>query len=582
MENIFISGKEYVFEDNGQNFIFTLSGKEDSGIVTLRVRMDFRKKIQPQKVSMRFTQAALGADGVWTACGGLNRMLKPDWKPFTINARSVTEYPVLAVVSFDDTNVCTLSVKDSEKPCSIKAGYREEGSVLVYEVEWFFDVVEEMESYETELSIDFRPVHFAKTVGVIQEWFARQYDLKPAPEAAFKPAFSTWYCFHQKVYREKLLAECREARKLGLETVILDDGWQTEDNSRGYGYSGDYLPAKAKVGDIRTLTEEIHAIGMKSMLWFSLAFSGDFAKGTEKFGNMSLYHSDDLKAYVVDPRFKEVREHIVCYCSEAVREWGFDGLKLDFIDSFYLTKESAVRHGTDCASIEEGIKRLFDELSIALRKIKQDVLVEFRQSYIGPAMQRLGNMLRVGDCPGSLVQNRVSLIDLRLIAGERAVHADPVEWHTEESAQNIARYLINCVFATLQYSAYPSELTETQRKVSRKYISFMRKYEDVLLHGDLIPHGVLCNYISCEACKGDDAVIAVYADVISNIVKKNTVVLNGGMEDRVLVDTKEKRYAYTIEDCTGEEIEHGKISGTCSLNVPIGGFAYLCETSDIS
>lgn len=577
MKKINISDNEYVIDDNGQNFSFILSGEEDGGIVTLRVRMDFGRKIQPKKVSLRFSRAALGADGVWTACGGLNRVLTPDWSPFKVNVRSVTEYPVLSVVSFDDTNVLTISVKDCEKPCCIKAGYREEGSVILYEVEWFVDVVEEMESYETELSIDCRPVHFAKAVGRVQESFARQYALKPAPESAFKPVFSTWYCFHQQVYRERLLEECRKAKALGLETVILDDGWQAEDNSRGYGYSGDYRPAKGKVGDICTLTKEIRRIGLKSMIWFSLAFSGDFAEGTKKFGAMSLYHSDELNAYVVDPRFKEVRDHIVSYCTEAVRDWGFDGLKLDFIDSFYLTKQSAVREGTDCASIEEGIKRLFSQLNESLGAVKKDVLIEFRQRYVGPAMQRLGNMLRVGDCPGSLLQNRVSLIDLRLIAGERAVHADPVEWNVDERPENIARYFINVIFSTLQYSAYPSELTQTQRKVSEKFIRFMKEYEEVLQHGELIPHGMLCNYPSCEAYKGESAVIAIYADVISEIVKKNTVLLNGGNRNRVIVDTKEKRYAYTIEDCTGEKAEQGEISGLCALNVPVGGFAYLCE-----
>ena len=82
--------------------------------------------------------------------------------------------------------------------------------------------------------------------------------------------------------------------------------------------------------------------------------------------------------------------------------------------------------------------------------------------------------------------------------------------------------------------------------------------------------------------KGDNAIIAVYAERFFELTEKNTVVLNGGMENRVVVNTKEKRYAYTIEDCTGEEIEYGNISGTCSLNIPIGGFAYLCEISEPS
>lgn len=577
MKTLTINGITYCLNDNGQDFDCDLSGEEVDDIVALHVCMNFKKRMQPKKVSLSFSTPALGADGVWSACGGLNRVITPDWNPFTVNVRSVSEYPILSVVSFDDSNVCTLSLSDAEKPCSLKVGYREEHSYLVYTIEWFTDIVEEMERYDAKLIIDYRNIHFSKAIKYASKLLENKYELTPAPPTAFKPVFSTWYCFHQEVYRERLLTECREAKKLGLDTVIIDDGWQTEDNSRGYGYSGDYRPAKAKVGDIHSLTNEIRNIGMKSMLWFSLAFYGDYAGHTDKFGKMALYHSDDLKAYVVDLRFKEVRDHIVSYCVEAVRDWGFDGLKLDFIDSFYLTQDSAVRTGTDCSSIEEGIKRLFAELKQSFQEIKQDVLIEFRQRYVGPVMQRLGNMLRVGDCPGSLVQNRVSLMDLRLISDGCAVHCDPIEWNTQESAENVARYLINCVFSTLQYSAYPTELTEQQRKVSRKYIDFMKEYEDVLQHGELIPYGMLNNYVACAGTKDDISVIAVYADTIVDVDNKNTIILNGGTKNRVVINIKEKKYSYRVESCFGEKIAEGEASSMCEINVPIGGFLYCAQ-----
>lgn len=241
---------------------------------------------------------------------------------------------------------------------------------------------------------------------------------------------------------------------------------------------------------------------MKSILWLSIAFSGDDSPCTEKFKNMALYHDDGQKAYVVDPRFKAVRDHIVSYCTEAVEKWGFDGLKLDFIDCFYLTEKVVERNGIDCYSIEEGINRLINELNRKLKSVKEDVLIELRQRYIGSVMQRLGNMLRVRDCPGSLLQNRIGIIDLRLIAGEHAVHDDPLEWNVSASTETVAKYLINGVFGVLQYSAFPSELTDEQRAVNTNYIRFMKEYEEVLLHGDIIPTGVCSNYTSCKGVKG--------------------------------------------------------------------------------
>lgn len=211
----------------------------------------------------------------------------------------------------------------------------------------------------------------------------------------------------KETYREKVLEECRKAKDIGLDLVIIDDGWQTEDNGRGYAFVGDYQPAKEKLGDIKSFVDEVHDIGLKCMLWYSVAFLGDSSIRAEEFKNMALYYDAGLKTYIVDPRFKKIREYIVGYCVEAVKEWGFDGLKLDFIDWFHLTPETTIRSGIDCLSLEEGIRRLIDDLNEELKAIKEDVLIEFRQGYIGPVMQKLGNILRVGDCPGSLLQNRI-------------------------------------------------------------------------------------------------------------------------------------------------------------------------------
>ena len=102
--------------------------------------------------------------------------------------------------------------------------------------------IEPIESCQTELFIDLRSIHFARAVGCAVERLNKKYDLQPAPDLAFKPLFSTWYCFHQELYRSRVLEECRKAKELGLELVVIDDGWQTEDKSRGYAFAGDYRP----------------------------------------------------------------------------------------------------------------------------------------------------------------------------------------------------------------------------------------------------------------------------------------------------------------------------------------------------
>ena len=567
MKRIDIAGRQFYWEDCGAA-LSGIDGKEAEGRLNLRLHLVFPGKTGKEKGILKFSMPALRTDGVWSACGGLNRWLTPDWGPVVLPVRSVCEYPVVSVVSFDDRNVLTVSCADTR--CTLRAGYREEKSELVFEAVWEAEIPGAEESFYTELFLDFREIHFSGCVRSAADLLRGKYGLTPAPAAAFAPVFSTWYCFHQELNREKLLDECRAAKSLGLETVILDDGWETEDTGRGFGYTGDYLPAEKKVGNIRTLTAELRELGLKSMIWFSLAFAGDFSQSTEKYKGMSLYHDDVQHAYVVDPRFPEVRAHIVGYCTKAVRDWGFDGLKLDFIDSF-RTDNKELRDGMDCGSLEEGIKRLTDSLKTALRAIRDDVLIEFRQRYVGPVMQRLGNMFRVGDCPGSLLQNRVSSIDLRLIAGENAVHSDPLEWNEGESPETIATYFIHTIFSVLQYSVFPSGLTDAQRAVSANYIRFMKEYEDILLHGTLEPSGVLYNYLSCKAANDRGSVVALYAPVSTTLRERLVVLLNGSLTDGIVVDPDGKEYRYSIVDCFGNIVSEGRVCALAKLIVPIGG-----------
>ena len=569
-----VCGREYLCEDFGQNFRWTLTGEEKEGVTTLSLTLDFKGKLRPKKTALSFSLPALGADGCWSACGGVNRVLTPDWGPFTVNSRSVAGMPVLSILSEDDVNVLTASLSDAETPCALKAGYREEDSLLAVTLEWFLDVTESMTGYRAQIVIDERRLPFYECVKEASGRLRKKYGAVNAPPAAHAPAFSTWYCFHQNLEYERILKECRAARDLGLETVIIDDGWHTTDNSRGFGYCGDYRPQKEKVGDIRLLTKEIHSLGLKAMLWYSVAFSGDFSAQSERFRPLSLYHDGAQNACVLDPRFPQVREHIWKYCEEAIGDWDFDGLKLDFIDSFRLTQETAERAGINCESLEEGIRRLTEGLKEKLVRIKPDVLIEFSQAYIGPSMQSLGNMLRVGDCPGSSLQNRVGTIDLRLIAGGAAVHSDPLEWNEKETPENIARAFINVIFSTVQFSVYPSKLTEAQRAVCERYIRFIKEYRSVLQAGEFYPCGVLHNYLAATAAGENKEVTAIFSDTCVRVKNKEAVLLNAGGRYAVIAELP-SLYRYRIEDCMGKSLFFGTASGLASLPVPVGGIAFL-------
>ena len=242
-----------------------------------------------------------------------------------------------------------------------------------------------------------------------------------------------------------------------MKGIIVDDGWQTDDNKRGYAFCGDWEISRRRFPDMPAHVAKIHELGMKYVVWFSVPFVGEHSKAYERFKGKYLYESKRLNTAVLDPRFPEVREYLINIYENAMREWGIDGFKLDFIDTMHFDGEDpAVAEnyaGRDIKCLPEAVDLLLSDTMRRLRAIKPDVLIEFRQSYIGPAIRKYGNMFRASDCPADVLSNRLRTLDLRLTTGTTAVHSDMLEWNCAESAEVAALQLLNILFSVPQ--AFP-------------------------------------------------------------------------------------------------------------------------------
>ncbi len=75
---------------------------------------------------------------------------------------------------------------------------------------------------------------------------------------------ATYFHFNQ----EKLVSLARQAAELGIEMLVLDDGWfgKRDDDNSGLG---DWYANERKLGgSLKELGDQIHALGMKFGLWF--------------------------------------------------------------------------------------------------------------------------------------------------------------------------------------------------------------------------------------------------------------------------------------------------------------------------
>ena len=448
----------------------------------------------------------------WYPTCRFDRSLRVDWQG-PVKSKISSSAPVDCFYNAAARNRFTMALSDVFTQLGCALGVREEDGMLLCRVEIPLDATGATHEYAVTLYRDRDDVSFAEALRRVSAWWEEGCGLTPmpVPEAARDGMYSTWYSFHQATVAEDIEAECARAAALGFKTVIVDDGWQTGDGQRGYAFCGDWEPCPEKIPDMRAHVAKIHALGMKYVLWYSVPFMGYRSKHWEAFKGKLLCRLDRMGAGVLDPRYPEVRAYLIDTYERALKDWDLDGFKLDFIDSFNPGSNPlpALTPEMDYALVEDAVNRLMTDVMKALRAIRPDILIEFRQSYIGPAMRAFGNMFRVGDCPADPLSNRVGSVDLRLLSGGTAVHSDMLMWHRDDAAEAAARQILSVIFAVPQISVRLEDLTPEHRRMLVFWLGFLREHRE-LLRAPLevsAPHNL---YPLVRAQKDGEAVIALY------------------------------------------------------------------------
>jgi len=516
-------------------------------------------------------------------------------------SKATSGAPVIVLHSYTGLNRLTFAFSDALNPLTVRAALVEETAIYNCSVDLFHEPGSPIQQYQASLRLDTRPLPYYESLEDISRWWAAMPEYRPArvPEVARLPMYSSWYSFHQAVDPGAIEDQCRQAKALGCEAVIVDDGWQTDDNSRGYAYCGDWEPALSKIPDMQAHVARVHQIGMKYLLWYSVPFMGPYAKNYPRFEGKFLHQVNWGNWYVLDPRFPEVREYLIGLYERAVGEWDIDGLKLDFVDSFdtqpYIPAgsppppqvpedaQSRLQAGWDYTSVPMAVDRLLTDTIERLRRIKPEVMVEFRQSYIGPLMRKYGNMFRSGDCPADSLSNRLHTLDIRLLCGDTAAHSDMLMWHPEEAVESAALQFTHILFSVPQVSMLLDKLPARHLEMVRFWLRFWREHRDVLLDGKLMPLHPELFYPLVLAETSQKLLAAVYASQavpLGTSLPPQLLLVNAKLEENLVLDLVADLGTRRLEvfDCTGGLVSQEQVSlsaGLHRLQVPPAGVVLL-------
>ena len=561
------------------------------GIILLDFEIEYESPRIPSMVKVEWNVSCIDLYSMWGPNLGLTRLISADWAKRTCRSRLAAGAPFHSLVSFDGMNGVTVAVSDAQTPIEIASGICEETSEVACELRFFTEQINQISSYHASIYVDTRRIRYEDALRGADRYLADQcgYPSAYIPDVAKRPMYSCWYSFHQDLDVEKILRQCELGKEMGMEAVIVDDGWQTDDSQRGYAYCGDWELCPTKIPDMKDFVDRVHQCGMKFILWYSVPFVGIYSKAYERFSDMFLDGTKETSGRdwaILDPRYPEVRKFLTDIYVKAKKEWGLDGFKLDFIDSFQIFKQTkAFDPRWDTLSLEDGVDRLLADVTSALREIDPEILIEFRQSYFGPAIRKYGNMIRVRDCPNDSLANHVYLSDMKFVLDRTPIHSDMLMWNYTDSVESAAHQVLCCLFSVPQISVLLDKLSDEHQKMLRFWLKYWNLNRDVLLDGAYYASSPEHLYTLVKASLNGKTIAVAHANAMLTVDApfENLDFINATGEETLVLNVSSSigKASCCVYDCLGNEVQSTMIDlteGVHGFRVPKCGMVSLALT----
>ena len=313
--------------------------KQTETQMLLRFTANFNEPIVPPTVKVEWKETVDHVLSAWTPLIGHSRYLSPNWRRTKSESKIAVGAPVLSLITNNGDNSCTIAVSDPKTPISIEAGISEEEAVFFCTVKFFTADISPIDFYEAYIRIDRSPVSFTDAVVNVNRWWEEDFGYEKAyvPEDAYLPMNSAWYSFHQKLDTQTLLEECEISAKLGMKTLIIDDGWQQNrySNRNGSYNGGPWDKTNGGFPSMEATADAIHARGAKAGIWMRplltcLPVPADTVGIRKASGGTIL---DPSHPWVLEQVAKDV---------SLLRSWGYDLIKHDFttMDTIFRPKDT--------------------------------------------------------------------------------------------------------------------------------------------------------------------------------------------------------------------------------------------------
>lgn len=298
---------------------------------------------------------------------------------------------------------------------------------------------------------------------------------------------NSWEAAYFNFDTDKLVSFAERAKELGIDMLVMDDGWFGHRNNDWTSLGDWYVNEDKLKGGLGVLIDRVNALGLKFGIWYEpemISPDSDLYRAHPDWcihaGNRD--RSIARHQYVLDMSRKEVRDNIFEQMKAVLSKYKIDYVKWDFN-----------RNLTEVACAEfpaERQKEIFHRFTLGTYELMNRLMTEFPNLLIencsGGGGRFDAGMLYYS--PQIWASDNTDPIDRLAIqygtsycypASAMGAHVSMCRRTGFETKGNVA------IWGTFGYELDPNHLNDKEKEIVKKQVEEYHKYYELIHYGDL-------------------------------------------------------------------------------------------------
>ncbi|MCR4615376.1 MAG: alpha-galactosidase [Clostridiales bacterium] len=351
--------------------------------------------------------------------------------------------------------------------------------------EWFLD------SGETFYSPEAVSVYTDKGIGEMSRIFHRFYNsnlIRGKYKTQKRPLLiNSWEAAYFDFDTEKLVAFAESAKELGIEMLVMDDGWFGKRNCDNSSL-GDWFVNEEKLpGGLKPLIERINQQGLKFGIWYEPEMISPDSDLFRAQPDWQVHVRDrepmiGRNQYVLDVSREDVRENIWGQIYKVLSENKIDYVKWDFNRNISDAGSALLPPERSKEFFHRFILGTYDLLN-RLTTAFPDILLEGCSGGGGrfdPAMLAFSPQIWTSDNTDPIERLYIQFgTSMCYPASAQGAHVSACDRTGYKTKGDVA------MWGTFGYELDPRKLTPEDREIVKNHVASYHKYYDLIRGGDL-------------------------------------------------------------------------------------------------